>query len=159
MMVQLIWLYMRYPSSMGQLVLTMQPERLSLYDAPNKIRTRFCHVLCCYCYSGPRFNIKMTSYQYRKSHCGDKTILRPSYLHNGISYTGKTTSLYWIGALEVTGRAVWFIYPYSLELLHWHYGDHTHCVYVLERAVHMGVIRYAAILVLLDLPWHHDKTA
>ena len=40
----------------------------------------------------------MTSYQYRKSHCGDKTILRPSYLHNGISYTGKTTSLYWIGA-------------------------------------------------------------
>ena len=41
---------------------------------------------------------KMTSYQYRKSHCGDKTILRPSYLHNGISYTGKMTSLYWIGA-------------------------------------------------------------
>ena len=24
--------------------------------------------------SGPRFNIKMSSYQYRKSHCGDKTI-------------------------------------------------------------------------------------
>ena len=47
--------------------------------------------------SGPRFNIKITSYQYRKSLCGDKTILRPSYLHNGISYTGKTTSLYWIG--------------------------------------------------------------
>ena len=48
---------------------------------------------------GPWFNIKMTSYQYRKSHCGDKTILRPSYLHNGISYTGKTTSLYWIRPL------------------------------------------------------------
>ena len=47
---------------------------------------------------GPRFNIKMSSYQYRKSHCGDKTILRPSYLHNGISYTDKT-SLYWIGPL------------------------------------------------------------
>ena len=41
--------------------------------------------------AGPRFNNKMTSYQYRKSHCGDKKILRPSYLHNGISYTGKTT--------------------------------------------------------------------
>ena len=26
--------------------------------------------------SGPGFNIKMTFYQYRKSHCGDKTILR-----------------------------------------------------------------------------------
>ena len=49
--------------------------------------------------SGPRFNIKMTPYQYRKSHCGDKTISRPSYLHNGISCTGKRTSLYWIGAL------------------------------------------------------------
>ena len=36
------------------------------------------------------------SYQYRKSHCGDKTIVRSSYLHNGISYTGKTISLYWI---------------------------------------------------------------
>ena len=40
----------------------------------------------------------MTSYQYRKSHCGDKTILRPSYLHNGTSYTDKMTSLYWIRA-------------------------------------------------------------
>ena len=48
-------------------------------------------------YSGPWFNIKMSSCRYRKSHCGDKTILRPSYLHNGISYTGKMTSLYWIG--------------------------------------------------------------
>ena len=27
-------------------------------------------------------------------------ILRPSYLHNGISYTGKTKSLYWIRAQE-----------------------------------------------------------
>ena len=50
----------------------------------------------------PRFNIKMLSYQYRKSHCGDKTVERSSYLHNGISCTGKTTSLYWIGALIAT---------------------------------------------------------
>ena len=46
----------------------------------------------------PWFNIKKSSYQYRKSYYGDKTILRLSYLHNGISYTGKTTSLYWIWA-------------------------------------------------------------
>ena len=45
-------------------------------------------------------NIKMTSYQYRKSHCGDKTVVTPSYLHNGISYTGKMSSLYWIRALN-----------------------------------------------------------
>ena len=49
--------------------------------------------------AGPRFNIKMTSYRYRKSHCGDKTVVRSSYLHNGISYTGKMKSLYWIRAL------------------------------------------------------------
>ena len=48
---------------------------------------------------GGWFNIKLTSYQYRKSHFGDKTILRSSYLHNGISYTGKMTTLYWIRAL------------------------------------------------------------
>ena len=46
--------------------------------------------------SGPWFNVKMLSYQYRKSHCRDKTILRLSYLRSGISYTGKMTSLYWI---------------------------------------------------------------
>ena len=32
-------------------------------------------------YPGPQFNIKMTFYLYRKSHCGDKTILRPPYLY------------------------------------------------------------------------------
>ena len=61
-----------------------------------------CHIISIDCEGytspGPWFNIKTTSYQYRKSHCGDKTILRPSYLHNGISYTGKMTSLYWIRA-------------------------------------------------------------
>ena len=39
-----------------------------------------------------------TTYQYRKSHCGDKTVVRSSYLHNGITYTGKAVSLYWIGS-------------------------------------------------------------
>ena len=51
--------------------------------------------------SGPWLNIKMSSYQCKKSHCGDKTILRLSYLHNGIFYTGKMTSLYWISPLVV----------------------------------------------------------
>ena len=48
---------------------------------------------------GPRFNIKISSYQYRKSHWGDKMVVRSSYLHNGISYTGQVTSLCWIRAL------------------------------------------------------------
>ena len=52
----------------------------------------------CY-YPGPCFNINMLSHQYRKSHCGDKTVVRSSYLHNGVSYTGKMSSLYWFRAL------------------------------------------------------------
>ena len=56
---------------------------------------------------GPWFNIKMSSCQYRKSHCGDKTILRPFYLHNEISYTGKMTSLYWIKD-QCPMRQLWF---------------------------------------------------
>ena len=47
---------------------------------------------------GPDFNIKTSSYQYRKSHCGDKMVVRSSYLHNGIFYTGKMSSLHWIRA-------------------------------------------------------------
>ena len=36
---------------------------------------------------------------------GNRTIWRQSYLHDGISYTGKITSLYWIRAL-ITGTSV-----------------------------------------------------
>ena len=45
-------------------------------------------------------------YRYRKSHCGDKIILRRFYLHNGISYTCNTTSLYWIRVLNL-GSWTW----------------------------------------------------
>ena len=63
---------------------------------------------------GGWINIKMSSYQCRKSHCGDKTILRPSYLHNGISYTDKMTSLYWIRALKPISKIV---YELVVEIL------------------------------------------
>ena len=42
----------------------------------------------------------MPSYQYRKSHCGDKEVVRSSYLHNGISYTGNMAYLYWTSPLS-----------------------------------------------------------
>ena len=42
----------------------------------------------------------MSYYLYRKSNCGDKTATRSSHLHNGKTYTGETTSLYWIRALS-----------------------------------------------------------
>ena len=50
-------------------------------------------------HNGPWCNIKMSSYQHRKPHCGDTTILRPPHLHIVIFYTGKMIFVYSIGAL------------------------------------------------------------
>ena len=55
-----------------------------------------CQHQSSYLWPGPWFYIKMSSYQCRKSHCGDKTVVRSSYLHNGIFFTRKMASLYWI---------------------------------------------------------------
>ena len=65
--------------------------------------------------SSPGPNIKMTSYQYRKSHCGDKTFLRPSYLHNRISYTGKISSF-----IESESWRVKFPLTHSLFIVSYH---------------------------------------
>ena len=100
-------------------------------------------------YPGPWFNIKMLSYQYRKSHCGDKTILRPSYLHNGISYTGKMVSLYWIRALVICK------FPNSLCAIFCEYGyiqmfsmhcahKYFHCKNVYYHLDHMPYINIAS---------------
>ena len=40
----------------------------------------------------PWFNIKIPLHQYRKCLCEDKMVVRSSYLHNGISYTGMMVS-------------------------------------------------------------------
>ena len=45
---------------------------------------------------GGWFNMKVTSHQYRKSHCVDKIFLGPSDIHNEIFYTGNTASSCWI---------------------------------------------------------------
>ena len=44
--------------------------------------------------SGPSFNIKMLSYQYKKYYSGEKTALRSSSLQWDFLYTGKMTSSY-----------------------------------------------------------------
>ena len=53
------------------------------------------------------FNIKRSSYQSRKSHRGEKTVLP---LHNGFSYTGKMTSVYWI-RFQVIWIDMYFMEP------------------------------------------------
>ena len=47
---------------------------------------------------------KMPPCQDRKSNYGDKTILQQSYLHNGIFYTVKKTSSYWIRSHPAINR-------------------------------------------------------
>ena len=52
----------------------------------------------------PLCNIKMPSYQYSKSHCRDKTVIRLSYIHNEVSNTGKKIFLYWITSPNSTSH-------------------------------------------------------
>ena len=65
--------------------------------------------------------MNMPSYQDTKSHCGDKTVVRSSYLCDGISYTGKMTSLFWIRALlPITPDLMIYIHRRGFAL-------ETHC--------------------------------
>ena len=80
-------------------------------------------------WSGPWLNIKMSSYQHRKSHCGDKTVVRSSYLHNGIFYTGKMTSLCWTTTRDLMMiHWIWPAPPNSIELITpGRYGSNFRC--------------------------------
>ena len=98
---------------------------------------------------GGWFNIKMPSYQYRKPHCGDKTILWLSYLHNGISYTGKMTSLYWIRAQipyiwKNNGSCIWR----KMIALHWS----LHCLSHIASLNHIS----AVITTVINITWFQD---
>ena len=44
-------------------------------------------------------------------------VVRSSYLHNGISYTGKMTSLYWIGAQADVTDKISVLYIFFPEFL------------------------------------------
>ena len=77
--------------------------------------------------SGPRFNIKMTSCQYWKSNCGDKTVVTSSYLHNKASNTGKNTYLHWIGL-----QVLQWIFLFTLSC-----NTNRVTIYGLFHAVHM----------------------
>ena len=95
---QLIWLSYNFPGLWYDNRIIIRGTSLS--ESQIEI-----HVMYQYFQPGPWFNIKMSSYQDRSSRCGDKTIRRPSYLHNMISYIDKTTSLYW---LVVNERSPWW---------------------------------------------------
>ena len=67
------------------------------------------HMFLCYpCHSslwisviysyfpGPWISINMSSYPYRECHSKDHLVVTSSYIQNGISYTYRVVSLYWI---------------------------------------------------------------
>ena len=78
-------------SSKGRLIsewrdyFTQFPDSMYQYAYGGKSRTVVVIHWIKSLIPGPWFNINMWSYQYRKSHCEDKTVVRSSYLHNGIS--------------------------------------------------------------------------
>ena len=65
---------------------------------------------------GPWFNIKMSSYWYRKFHCEDKTGVRLSYLFNWISYNGKMTSLLYPRPTKLEGGYTGFTLSVRLSV-------------------------------------------
>ena len=82
----ILTLLSRYPDMLSHST-ALTIEQLQMKSTVSDLQTR-----CRHLDPGPRFNIKM-SYQYRKSHYGDKTVVR-------ISYTGKMASLYWFSPLS-----------------------------------------------------------
>ena len=126
--------------------------------------------------AGPWFNIKMSSYQYRKSHCGDKMVVRSSYLHNGISYTGKVTSLYWIGAqvsmswIIITFHNMWDIISHSCHKQGILASKSSYAIYNMSTGIikacqqHMGPPndmstrhRHICVPLMQTRHWHNDE--
>ena len=96
---------------------------------------------------GPRFNIKMLFYQYRKSHGGDNTVVRSSYLHKGIIYAGKTWSFYWIGPLMFMKR-LRPCHGYCIQYeLFWATGGH------LKLALELLHLRGLNVKTLCNILW------
>ena len=90
--------------------------------------------------SGPWFSIKM-SYQHGKCHCGDKTVVRPSYLHKGISCS-KMTSLYWIKSLEfmTTPYQITPTFPETLTLPQGRTDLHQHLTQWPRNAAELATV-------------------
>ena len=92
-------------------------------------------------YSGPWFNIKMSSYQDRKSHCGDKMVVRSSCLiHLGVrdkrrvseidlSQPRHETAFWWRHnepvTSQLTDRIKWPNYPVELIGIYMHINAHN----------------------------------
>ena len=73
--------------------------------------------------SGGWFNIKMPSYEYRKSHCGDKTILRPSYLKK-MGFPVQVRWYLYIESGPCSAKTITVHNPNLHSILPWLLGQH-----------------------------------
>ena len=92
----------RHGNDMGQNSIIWYSDTIDLWPINGTVHATIVAKLR----TEPWFNTNMLSYQYRKSHCGDKTVVRLSYLHNAISYTGKMTSKFWIRAQTIWSQSL-----------------------------------------------------
>ena len=76
-------------------------------------RSSNCDVVLNWSISGPRFNDRVS--RYRNSHYNDNAVVRPRYLYNGNSYTGKTIPLYWniSRGNDIIQRSMQYKQPYN----------------------------------------------
>ena len=130
---QLLW-YLRNHVAGGESGnrLTSFCWRASSFTVHIKNHAHSSHVVLV---PGPWFNINMSSYQYRKFHCGVKTVVRSSYLLNGISYTSKTTSIYWI-----KDQSILLLYLPMLLQCHWGNNCAYQCRFVnakIQKNIHV----------------------
>ena len=93
------------------------------------------------------FNVlKMSSYQYRKLYCGDKTDVRSSYFCDGNSYTGKT-SLFSITPWLFHSIPIWTS-PHNSQN-----SSYNHQPPSGNEKYHTGSYTVARIQYFISLPW------
>ena len=117
--------------------------------------------------SGPWFDIKMLSYQYWKLHCWDKTVVRSFNLHNGIPYTGKTPSLYWIGPQVMqTNKMITELRKMNCVTSHSHSNFHSLITVFVNAKIHEGPVPYPQSRCCGTITWrphmpmaHHNKSS
>ena len=76
--------------------------------------------------------IQGTILPFRELHCGDKVVIKSSYLHSGNSYTGKMVSLCWIKA-RMAMSSLWKIsaaFPIQMWINYVKYRYNVYNIYI-----------------------------
>ena len=102
------------------------------------------------------FNIKMSSCQYKKSHCRDKTIISPQCF----SFTGKMAPLYWINAKGLSCNGfilVWYGWQRRWESYWRWFRECCHVYCVTNGLVNSLASNSIVAPVLNNIGWDQGK--